>query len=468
MAVTWRIIIALSCLCFLAGCYEDEVELTLNPDGSGTLKQKLVISERLIVAGSEGGSEADIPPITKERVLEKIGSALDITSIRQNDLPDGARVIEFEGTFRKPEQLFLSEFCQNGLKLRISPAGKGKAAIYCDMEKSGDSGPSLTQLYGMAKGLYIKTTVHLPAGIEKTNGYYDKDKNTVSWVIDLRNKQGLAKTKAFIEGPDEGKGFALFDASYLKFNLPLKVAALPEKAVEVEKEKAPRESAELAAKVSWVSLKKKLRTEGTDSAEISDLEIGVEVSWHEGHEPVACGRPVLLSLLDDRNEDLVSSKEPSASSLMIYSRESKNRKKELTLKAETPAKNAEKLTGLSGYVDVITDVVKETVVLENIQELAGKEATGNAILDRLNFRIKSIAGHKLKIEIDGGTRTVTSLNVLREDGSRVKRSGGMGGGNEYTYEFDVDIPKLAKCELEVIVSEDTVKVPFSLEEIPLP
>jgi len=468
MAVTWRITIALFCLCFFAGCYEDETELILNSDGSGTLKQKLVISERLLVAASEGSSGADIPPATKEKLRETIGSALDIISIRQTDLADGSSIIEFEGTFSTPEQLFLSEFCQDTLKLRISPAGKGKAAIYCDMEKSSDGGPSLAQLYAMAKGLYVKRTVHLPAGIEKTNGYYDKDKNTVSWVTDLRNKQGLAKTKAFIQGPDAGKGFAVFDASGLKFNLPLKVPALPVKVDEAKKEETPREAMGLAAKVSWVSLKKKVRINSIDTTEISDLEIGIELSWNEGCKPIACSRPVLLTLLDDRSQDLVPSKQPSTPRLTVYSNEAKNRKKKLTLTAETPPNNAMKLTDLSGYVDVVTGVVTETVVLENIQELAGKEATGNAILDRLKFQIKSIKGHKLTIEIDGGHRTITSLKIMGSDGSKIKKSGGMGGGNEYTYDFDEEIPKIAKCELEVIVSEDTVKVPFSMDEIPLP
>ncbi|MHC4639822.1 MAG: hypothetical protein ACYTBV_20360 [Planctomycetota bacterium] len=60
------------------------------------------------------------------------------------------------------------------------------------------------------------------------------------------------------------------------------------------------------------------------------------------------------------------------------------------------------------------------------------------------------------------------MYMTKEDGSRVKKRGGMGWGNEYSYDFDEDISKLNKCELEVVVSESTVKVPFSREEILLP
>jgi hypothetical protein len=328
----------LFCVCFISGCYEDEAEITLNPDGSGALKQKLVLSERLIVSALNGGSSEQTPPATKEKVLEQIGQAIDVTSIKQTDLPDGGRVIVFEGTFSSAEQFFLSEFCRDTLKLRIAPAGEGKAAIYCDMKKSGDGGPGLTQLYGMAKGLYIRRTVHLPTEIEKTNGYSGKTKDTVSWTTDLRDKERLAKTKEFIEGPDEGNGFAVFNSSGLKFTLPLKAAALPKKAVEVEKESAQKEPMGLTAKVCWISIKKKIATNSNGVATLSDLEIGIEISWNEGHSPIACQKPVLQSLLDDLNNDLVLDSALSVSQMQIFNSEKKNRKKQLTLRAKTAAK----------------------------------------------------------------------------------------------------------------------------------
>jgi hypothetical protein len=224
----------------------------------------------------------------------------------------------------------------------------------------------------------------------------------------------------------------------------------------------------LTAKVCWISIKKKMTVGSTDTSETSDLEIGVELSWNESHCPIRCEKPVLLNVLDDQNNDLVSDKGPRAFQGQIFSSEKKNKKKELTLRAKTPSKNAKKLKNLEGYVEVITDVTKKLVVLENINELAGKESTGNNVLDKLNFKIKGLKGHRLEIEIDGGSKTITSLKLIKEDGSKVKKRGGMGWGNEYSYDFDEDISKLNKCELEVVVSESTVKVPFSREEILLP
>ncbi len=470
MFVSRRIAFLLLGMFSFGGCYEDSAELTLNSDGSGTLKQRLVLSERFVVASEDNSAAQGMPVPDKEEIVRRIGSALKITSIKQKNLPDGARVIELEGRFSDPGQFFLSDYCQEQVNLRIAPAGKNKAAIYCDMKRSGDSGPSLTQLYGLAKGLYVSRTVRLPAKIEKTNGRRDKTANAVSWAIDLRNKDGLAKTKAFVEGPDKGNGSVIFNASRLKFSLPLRVGAPPSEAAAVEVGNSLQESGKsmgLAAKVAWVSVNKRMPADGTGVAEISDLEIGIELTWSQGHPPVRCEKPVLVSLLDDSNKDLVSDKTRTHQS-QIFGSEKRDGRKELTLGAQTPTSGAKTIKQLEGYVEVITGVVKKTVVLDNVQELTAKGPTGNPILDKLNFSIKSLEGTRLGIAIDGGSKTITSLAMIKGDGTRIRRSGGMGGGNEYTYDFREDISAVTRCELEVVTEESRVKVPFSLEEISLP
>ena len=466
MSVLQKILAVVCCVCLLGGCYEDESEITLNADGSGTVKQKLVISERLIVATSENGGNKNTPPVSKEKVLEEIGSAVDITSITMTELPDGGRIIDFKGTFSSAEQFFLSEFCRDTLKLRLAPAGTGKAAIYCDAwQSSGDvSGPSTTQLYGLVKGLYIKRTVHLPAQIEKTNGYRGKDKNTVSWVTDLRDKEGLARTKAFVEGKDKGVGSVVFDASALGFSLPLKAAAPPQEIAKSEKTPSSQEPSELKAEVSWVAVNKKVALDSNSTEpEISDLEFGIEVAWSKDSKPFACHTPVLTNIQDDLGNDLVKSAFQSVHKIYGSSTE-----KMLKIKAKTPGENAKQIKNLEGYVPVVTNVNKEKVILENMQELAGRETTANPVLDKLHFKIKSIEGTCLKIEIDGGSSAITSLAVFDEDGTEVKRRSSSGWENSYSYDFANDISKLNKCELEVIVSQTIVKVPFSLEEVVLP
>ena len=466
MSILQKILVVVCCVLLLGGCYEDELEITLNADGSGTVKEKLVISERLIVAASEDGGNENTPPVSKKKMLEEIGSAVDITSITLTELPDGGRIIEFEGTFSSAEQFFLSEFCCDTLKLRLAPAGDGKAAIYCDAWKSsGDvSGPSITQLYALAKGLYVKRTVHLPAEIEKTNGYRGKDKNTVSWVTDMRNKEGLARAKAFLEGNDKGVGSVVFDASALGFSLPLKVAAPPEEIANSEKRPSSQEPSGLKADVSWVAINKKVALDSnSNEPTISDVEFGILVKWNQDSTPFACHTPVLKNIQDDLGNDLVKNEYQN-----VYKINSSLTERVLKIKAKTPSGNARKIRNIEGYVPVVTNINKEKVILENMSELAGKETTANPVLDKLHFKIKSIEGALLKIEIDGGHKAIMSLKVFGKDGGMVKSRGGGGWGNNYSYNFANDISKLNKCELEVIVSQTIVKVPFSLKELVLP
>ena len=106
--------------------------------------------------------------------------------------------------------------------------------------------------------------------------------------------------------------------------------------------------------------------------------------------------------------------------------------------------------------------------LTGIRELIGKESTGNEVLDKLNFRIKALAGNSLKTTITGGKDMIVSLDMLRDDGSKISRSGSMSTGNNVTYDFADNIAEADRFRIEVVVSQKKVKVPFSFDEISLP
>jgi len=246
--------------------------------------------------------------------------------------------------------------------------------------------------------------------------------------------------------------------------LPLKAAAPPEEIAKSEKRPSSQKPSGLKAEVSWVAINKKVALDSnSNEPAISDLEFGIEVSWSEDSTPFACHTPVLTNIQDDLGNDLVKS--AYQNTFKIYGTRTR---KDLKIKAKTPGGNAKKIRNLEGYVPVVTNVNKEKVILENMQELAAKETTANPVLDQLHFKIKSIEGPRLNIEIDGGHNTITSLEVFGKDGSKVKSRGGSGWENNYSYDFANDISKLNKCQLEVIVSQTIVKVPFSLEEVVLP
>lgn len=57
----------------IAGCYEDTLDLTLNADGSGKVKQKLVFSERFLVAFEESESSTRGPVAEENKRHEQLG-----------------------------------------------------------------------------------------------------------------------------------------------------------------------------------------------------------------------------------------------------------------------------------------------------------------------------------------------------------------------------------------------------------
>ena len=444
----------------LAGCYEDRAEITLNADGSGSVKQKLVFSEQLIIGMKDGDSGDKMLPNEKEELVKKIGDALKFTSITSTDLDDGGRIIEFEGTFSKPEQFFFSDYCQEHLNLRLAAGSDGKAVLYCQPYQSntGGSGPSVEQLYGLAKGMYIKRVVNLCGKIAETNGTIGKKKKTVTWEIDLRNRKGFGRAKKFLESKDKGKGIAVFDGSKLKFSLPLKMT---KKVTEAGTASGDGDG-KLKCEVVWISTESKCDVK-TGETKISKLELGIELTW-EGMQPVAYTNYKLTSMTDEMGNDLVNENQ-WASRRPI--RESEKKQK-ITLKSQVPGKDAKELRGIQGQVEVITGIVTEKVALENFGDLAGKESVGNAVLDKVNFKIKILEDHLLKISIDGGHKMIKSLDMLRADGSKIKTAGGMGGGDNYTYQFGENLNEAVKLEIEVITSEETVTVPFVLDKFVLP
>lgn len=465
------LISATVCLLVIGGCYEDEAVITLNPDGSGTFTQKLILSERFIVAVSEGDAPDNTPPTTKEHVLKEIGSALDRPNVRETDLPDGGKMIEIEGTFDRPEQFFLSTFCRDTLKLRLAPYNEDKAAIYHSMESDSDgsAGPSLTQLYGLVKGLYVSRTLRLPAPIDQTNGQIGDDNRTVQWEMDLRNRQGLDKTKVLVEGPDQGKGIAVFDASTLGFSLPLHVETTTEPTVAEDGTTASTPSAmadtnDFQAEIAWLGVNKKRAADG--ELEMSNFRIGIDLRWNEGINPTRCEPVVLISARDDTGKDLLTDSRQMSSQITDFDR--RNRKKELNRELSLPAENTQAIKDISGYVEVVAETETRQILIEDIHSLIDAESVGNEILDGLNFKILSIERNGMRIHVDGGRNTIVSIEPIGNDGNAIEQRGYSGWQNTYHYQFADDLSDIEQCRFEIVVAERLVTVPFSLDRIAMP
>jgi len=453
----------------LVGCWKDQLNVTLNADGSGSVSQTVTWSDRFVVGTGDGkGPATKTLPLTEDALRAKIGPALDITSMTFTDLPDGARRVHLEGKFKTPSQFFLSEYCRELCKLRLVSTGSDKVEIVFDQNTkgSGPFGENLSSLYGVAKGLYMKRTVQLPAEVMETNGELDQgDKKTVSWTFDLRNREGLERTKAFVEGEDKGRGIAVIPAAALAFAVPLKPRE--DSAKETSPDQAPKSpsASDLKVATSWVAWKKVNVLNEAASHQPAGLEIGLTLRWPEDRKPLAYYPPVLTHLVDDLGNDLMPDDGAGDRRQKIFAHRDEQ---ELKVKAKSPDPKAVRLKKMAGHVKVVTNLHTERVVLRNIKELAGKDSTGNAVLDQLHFQIKSIKEASLRVSIDGGYQTISSIEMLKPDGSKLKYTGGMGGEETYTYDFSGSLAQVDRCELEVIVEEIAVTMPFESAEIDLP
>jgi len=457
-----RILLAIVLIIGLAGCWKDKLELFLNADGSGSVKQEVVWSERFVIAASEEKVPTKTLPLTEQALRKKIGSALDLTSIKFTDLPDGSRKVRLEGTFQSAEQFFLSDYCREICKLRLLTAGSGEVTIVCDLKSNsqGESIKKVSGLYGFAKGLYIKRTIHLPVEVRRTDGMLVlEDKKCVSWEFDLRNRDGLKRAQEFVEGKSKGKGTAVIPASGLSFSVPLITQETTPGTAD-----SPSES-DLQIAVSSLTWNKVSVLEEDDMIRRSELKIGLSLKWPENKPPLGYYEPVISHMTDDQGNDLVITRNVARWRRKIHSHRTKQ---QLQAKAKSPALDATSLINLAGYVRIVTGIKTEKVILDDIHQLVGKESTGNKILDGLQFRLKSIKGNSFEVSIDGGHNTISTIEMIKTDGTRLKTSGRGGWEDNYSYETKEPLSDVGRCELEVIVAETTVDLPFRAIKLDLP
>jgi hypothetical protein len=75
----------------------------------------------------------------------------------------------------------------------------------------------------------------------------------------------------------------------------------------------------------------------------------------------------------------------------------------------------------------------------------------------------------MSIKLDGGYDTIQLVALLAGNGEKLKStSRSSSGKNGCWCRFRKEISQFDKCELKVVIDQKTVKVPFSLEEIPVP
>jgi len=202
----------------LAGCYEDEAEVTIHADGSGAFRQRIEISEQLAYVfdhepeGQTRPGPVSVPfSLTRDSTEAELGAGGVIETFEVVDNPDRSRVIEIAGTFESAAAFFASHYSIRSLNLRLWKVGD-EIRIGCDASFGG-GGTTLTidHLYGMAKGMRVIRTIRAPAAIRTEHGEADGD--TVRWSVDLTDRAALEATKQRLDESIDGVWVAAFDAA---------------------------------------------------------------------------------------------------------------------------------------------------------------------------------------------------------------------------------------------------------------
>lgn len=459
----------------LAGCYEDKAVVTLNADGSGSFEQTIVISEQMVVAmlSEEGDMQmsSDAPfNVTRAELEAKLGDAGVITAFEMKDLDDGGKLVTVRGTFADAGAFFGSEYASDSLKLGLELEADGRAALTWIAQDEGDqNGPSLDQVYGMAKGLNVVRRVNLPSAPAADQGKVEG--NSVEWAMDLTNRDTLASTKALVEASEGGVLVARFDPGAMD----LQPAAVAEAPAAI----GSGGEAEAAAPIDTSGMKVVVNTVGwTRYATLGEnaypqdnvLSLDMELTWPEGSRPLAVYTGELKTLADDLGTDLVMQADEgfgqSRSDVWEHSDTETFR-----IEAVGPARDAKSLVGLAGHVRVVTQVNVETVSLDNPPSLVGKASTGNEALDAMGFKVKAIDGMSIELTFNEGVEAngvIQSLSVTLPDGTPVESNGWGGWANNMTYNFPQDVSAMTNLTIDILTGETVVAVPFSIDQIELP
>lgn len=467
MKLTMRNWFAFACMLMLAvlltGCFEDEVDVTLNPDGSGKVRQRMKLSAEMVQQMSQGGAQGPDFPASRQEVEEEFGGVIKVTSFKAQDTPDGGKEIMFEGTFDSAEEFFNSDYAAEGPRLSME-TDDGNIVIRCSLQQEGDMQMSLDQTYEMARGAHVRRTVHFPAPVDETNGELSHNGRSVTWAVDLRDDAGLAKSKKFIEGDAKGLGRVVISRQAMESaSEPSAPAKTAETGADAQPQRPSADPSEFDVEI--VDLDIERRTTGpAGAAALPRSIITLKLTWPGEKRAVRCSAPVLTGLRDRYGNSLLTRAPRSAVEYDLRGRGGM-----ILLKAEAlaPKHRAGSLKELAGYVDVVTDVATETVELRNEPGLVGKP-TGNAALDQLGIRLLSVEEEEVTLSLDADRDRLVSLRMRDADGAIVEPQGWFGTPDRITFQFWKDAAGAQAFLVTVVTDEQTARIEFKADSLKLP
>ncbi len=216
----------------IVGRVEEELTLTLNRDGSGTLNVRIKVDDRIMVhleaKAAAPAEEMKGPRITRwdaplllqpeEATLRKMLSP-DFEITHFESLIDGeVREVNFSCTWVNPDVFDQPVFAK---LVRLTPkvTREGKGNIRVDLfdgriPGQGRSDPSfftIPDAYVAAKGFRRLLTLNMPGMVQSASGRLSKESRQVTWDIDLRDRTKLPEVQKLVDALSPYNVEAIFD-----------------------------------------------------------------------------------------------------------------------------------------------------------------------------------------------------------------------------------------------------------------
>jgi hypothetical protein len=191
----------LSAAC-VPGCLRGKVEIVVQRDGSGTIRQEFTLAEHAVVALDESpvlpGEEK--PAITEQAIREALESTVTIEQVEIKDLPDGSRYVQWSGRFNDITGFLLSDAGEEFCGLSLERNGEDRIALRCNVYGKRGHVPqgSINWLYGIAKGMHYETTVTFPGTLVETDGQVDPERPNGHLGGRSARREGFERLKALV------------------------------------------------------------------------------------------------------------------------------------------------------------------------------------------------------------------------------------------------------------------------------
>jgi hypothetical protein len=204
---TWMLVLAIA----LCGCFKTKDELTINADGSGTvrLETRLLISPEVIQSlgmGMGGGEEPMTYPPTSEAEAKRWFPAKDFKLTAREDRTEDGSTLLITAEFKDVNSLLASPYAKShGMTLLVSNGvltlkavtGIEAAAWLAEMkDESGMFGGALASIADLSKKKHEMRTefrVTLPNAISSANASGAREGKTVTWTMDRAKQTNAAE-----------------------------------------------------------------------------------------------------------------------------------------------------------------------------------------------------------------------------------------------------------------------------------